>query len=147
LPNRSDDGSEAQQRGFPYAGTFPSIKWPPYIVQAEVGEINNDEAIISAEGRDDQGEGVLSVEAIVYKPSYQPPDTESAEMPQENLPALSLRDLDGDGIYTTLYENFDESGQYRIVINAIDIETLQARPKEVIVQTGGYQLYLPAITR
>lgn len=147
VPNESEDGQQAQRRGFAYAGTFNSQEqWPPYIMWAKGPEQMEDgKGLIEAEVRDDQG--VLSVWGVVYKPSYTPPDAEETEeMPQENLPTVTLLDTDGDGVYSAPYEGFNESGQYRIVVYAVDEDGLVGRPKELIVQTAG-QLYLPMVIR
>lgn len=150
LPNGHADGNEAQQRGFTYAGTFPAEQWPPYIMKAEEpAQIVDGEGTIEVEVRDDQG--VLSVWAEIYKPSYTPPNPEEAEeMVLEKLPTIQLRDTDGDGVYRAIYESFDEAGEYRIVVHAVDTEGLTARPKALQVSSGdkaGWQLYLPVIIR
>ncbi|MGB0385403.1 MAG: FG-GAP-like repeat-containing protein [Ardenticatenaceae bacterium] len=143
LPNTSDDGNEAGQRGFAFAGTFPASQWPPYIASAQIAEISNKESTITAEVRDD--DGVVSVWAVIYKPSYLPPKV-SEEMVQEILPTVQLQDLDGDGVYSGLYENFDEIGQYRIVIHALDTDEAQSQPQQITIQTG-WALYLPMVIR
>ncbi len=150
LPNGHADGNEAQRRGFTYAGTFPDEQWPPYIMRAEApAQVIDGEGTIEAEVRDDQG--VLSVWAEIYKPSYTPPNPEGAEeMVLEKVPTIQLRDTDGDGVYRGLYESFDEAGEYRIVVHAVDTEGLKARPKALQVVNGdkaGWQLYLPVIIR
>jgi hypothetical protein len=146
VPNESKDGEEAQVRGFAYAGTLDGEEnWPPYIAQAEIGDISDGDGVISAEVRDDRS--VLGVTAIIYKPSYIPPDQDAQEMPAESLPTVALRDTDGNGIYRATYEGFDEVGTYRIVVMAVDGEGIEGRPFAIEMQLGGYQLYLPAITR
>jgi hypothetical protein len=85
--------------------------------------------------------------AVVYKPSYEPPDPgEVEEMPQEDLPTVALLDLDRDGVYSGVYEGFDELGEYRVVVYAVDGEGLEGRPKQVEVTTG-WQVYLPVVMR
>ena len=138
------DGQEAQQRGFAFAGTLAKQQWPPYIVQAEVAAINEGEGIISARVEDDQG--IVSVWAVIYSPEYTLPDEGTEEMPLETLPTVTLLDPDGDGTYSALYQNFEQMGQYRVVVYAVDVENLQGQPKQVRVQTG-HQLFLPAIRR
>jgi len=49
------------------------------------------------------------------------------------VPTIQLRDTDGDGVYRAIYESFDEAGEYRIVVHAVDTEGLEARPKAVQV--------------
>jgi hypothetical protein len=143
-PNEGEDGQEAQRRGFAYRGTFVGgEQWPPYVVWAQVRDVVGDEGVIEAQVEDDQG--VLSVWAVVYKPSYEPPDPGVVEeMPQEDLPTVTLLDLDRDGVYSGVYEGFDEVGEYRVVVYAVDGEGLEGRPKEVEVTTG-WPIYLPLI--
>jgi hypothetical protein len=144
-PNETEDGQEAAVRGFAYAGTLAGEKWPPYVVRAEVGPVEGSTAVITAEVKDD--ENVLSVWAVVYKPSYTPPEP-GPEMVQETLPTVTLLDQDKDEVYTGLYEGFDEIGEYRVVVYAVDNEELEGRPKEVKVSTGqGYEVYLPLVLR
>jgi len=145
VPNESQDGQEAQVRGFAYAGTLSGEEvWPPHIASAEIGPIEEGTGVISADVRDDRT--ILSVTAIIYKPSYTLPDQNAQEMPQEKVPALALRDTDGDGIYRATYENFDEAGTYRIVLYALDGDEQQARPKELTLEVSvGNELYLPLI--
>lgn len=142
----SQDGQEAQVRGLAYAGTLDGEeKWPAYIARAEIGEVSDGDGVISADVRDDTG--VLGVTAIIYKPSYIAPSQDAQEMPQEKLPTVTLRDTDGDGIYRATYEGFDEPGTYRIVLYAVDEEGIEARPRAIEMQLGGYQLYLPLVMR
>ncbi len=144
-PNESEDGLEAQKRGFAYAGTFSDEKWPPYIVWAQVGEVEERKGTIKAEVRDDRG--VLSVWAVIYKPSYEPPAPEDTdELVQEDLPTVMLLDTNGDGVYTAVYEGFDEVGEYRIVVYAVDGDGLGARPREIKVRVGR-RVYLPLVLR
>jgi hypothetical protein len=111
----SGDGLEAQRRGFACAGTFPDEKWPPYIAWAEVGSIQEPSGVITADVWDDVG--VFQVWAVIYKPSYELPDPDvTKEIVQETLPTVQLLDQNSDGIYTAVYEGFNETGEYRIVI-------------------------------
>jgi len=145
MPNEAEDGQEAQRRGFAYAGTLVEEEWPPYVVWAQVRDVEDGEGVIEAEVRDDQGVGF--VWAVVYKPSYEAPDPEETEeMPQENLPTVTLLDQNGDDVYTGLYGGFDEVGEYRVVVYAVDNEELQGRPKEMVVRTG-WLVYLPVVLR
>jgi len=143
-PNRAQDGQEAARRGFAYAGTLAGPeKWPPYVVWAEVGPVQEGAGVITAEVLDDKN--VLSAWAVIYKPSYTPPEP-GPEMVQETLPTVMLFDQDGDDVYTGLYENFDELGGYRVVVYAVDGEGFEGRPREVAVRTG-WLLYLPTVMR
>jgi hypothetical protein len=132
--DRSADGEEAARRGFAYKGTFPEEKWPPYVVWAQVAEVEDGDGVIEAEVRDDQA--VNFVWAMVYKPSYTPPDPgETEEMPKLDLPTVQLQPQ-GNDLFSAIYEGFDEIGEYRLVIYAADGEGLEGRPKELTVQVG-----------
>jgi hypothetical protein len=51
-------------------------------------------------------------------------------------------------VWSGLYENFDESGIYRLVIYAADNEELKARPKAVQVLVGmDWSVHLPVVLR
>ena len=144
-PNRAEDGQQAARRGFVYAGTFPDEQWPPSVVWAHVTNVQNGNGLIETEVRDDQS--VNHVWAAVYKPSYKPPNPEETEdMPQENLPKVYLEDTNGDGIYSGVYEGFNEIGEYRLVVYAADNADLKARPKEVLVRMG-WTVCLPVVMR
>jgi hypothetical protein len=145
-PNEPEDGGIAQRRGFAYAGTFiDEEQCPPYVVWAQVGDVAQGQGVIEAEVRDDVD--VLSVWAVVYKPSYQPPDPEETEeMPQEDLPTVTLLDQNGDDVYSGVYEGFDERGMYRVVVYAVDGQELMARPQEIELRTS-WALYLPMVLR
>ncbi len=147
LWNPAVDGEEAARRGFAYAGTFDPTEeqWPPYIVWTRVDTENGDQ-VIKAKVEDNHGNsGVKFVWAVIYKPSYTPPPSEVEELPQENLPTVQLQDPGGDGIWGAAY-NFDEIGAYRLVIYAADDEDLDARPKQLTLQTGR-SVYLPLVLR
>jgi len=143
-PNEAEDGLEAARRGFAYAGTFPEEKWPPYIVWAEVVNVKNGQGTIRARVEDDHG--VLDVWAVIYKPSYQLPSPTGEEIVQENLTRLKLEDPDKDKVYTVLYDGFNEIGQYRIVLYAVDTDNAQGRPRAVLVRTG-WKVYLPVVLK
>ncbi len=134
--NNLQDGALAQQRGFNYAGTLPGETWPPYVVSADLAsQVNGQKGTIQAEVRDDSG--IATVWAVIYKPSYAPPDPATTEaMVQENLPTVTLLDTNNDGVYTATYEGFDEEGQYRILVYATDKDGALAQPREVLVQLG-----------
>jgi hypothetical protein len=86
----------------------------------------------------------LSAWATIYKPSYLLPTGD--EMVQETLPTVMLLDQDGDHIYTGLYERFNEIGEYRIVIYAVDGESLRGRPRVIKARTG-WPVYLPVVVK
>ena len=70
IPNEVEDGQEAAQRGFAYAGTFSNPQWPPYIAQAVV---QLEEGVIKAQIQAQEGKIVSSTWALIYRPSYEPP--------------------------------------------------------------------------
>jgi hypothetical protein len=140
VPNTLLDGVEAQKRGFTY-GKFADV-WPPYIAHASVETVANGQGVIEADVRDDTG--VLTVYAVIYPPSYIPPSSDLEEMPDEHLPTVTLLDANHDGIFSALYQNFTEIGPYRIVVYAIDNDTLQARPLDFIVRTG-WKVFVPVV--
>ncbi len=147
MPNEPHDGLVAARRGFIPPETY-GLSWPPYVAQAGIGEIAAGDGVITAEVRDDGH--VLSVWAEVFTPSYVPltPTTpyELVQDDQENLPTVMLLDGNGDGIYGATFMGFEEVGDYRIVVYAIDDEGLVGRPKEMRVRVGG-QIYLPVILK
>jgi len=141
VPNETEDRQEAALRGFAYPGTLGEERWSPYIVQAEVRGLSGGQGEIWAEVRDD--EEVKWVWAVVYPPSYQPPESEE-ELGAEPLP-VTLQSRGGNW-YGGLYGEFDESGAYRVVVYAEDDEGLMGRPKQVQVWTG-WRVYLPVIMK
>jgi hypothetical protein len=144
VPNTSSDGAVAQVRGFTYAGTFSGESYSPYIAEAEVKNLVNGQGVIEADVRDDTG--VLSVWAVIYPPSYQPPPATSGEMVKEILITVMLLDNDQDGLYNAIYPNFGETGLYRIVIYANDVDTQQGRPLDISVRTG-WKVFVPAVMK
>jgi len=148
-PNEAQqDGLLAGQRGFVHGGLAGGVaeQWPPYIVWATgPTDIENRNGLIAAEVQDDRD--VFQVWAVIYPPSYQPPDPDDvAGMPIEDLPTVTLLDSDNDNVYRALYPGFDEIGTYRIVIHAVDKEGFASRTKEVQVQNG-WAVYLPLVLK
>jgi hypothetical protein len=141
IPNEQADYQAAAFRGFAFAGTFADDKWPPYVKQFEVRNLDRGQGEIWAEVRDDLD--VSGVWAVVYPPSYTPPTSGDALIPSPLPVALFSQ---GNDQYGVLYTSFDEIGEYRVVIYAQDNEGLQARPKEVLVRTG-WPVYLPLVIR
>jgi len=140
-----EDGQEAARRGFAFAGTLAGEEWPPYIVQAPgPTEVERGQGVIQAKVLDDDEEGVKRVWAVIYPPSYQPPEP-GEEMPQETLPTIVLLDQ-GNDWYGATYTGFDEMGVYRVVIYAEDGDGLEARPLAIEVRTG-WAVYLPLVMR
>ena len=136
-----EDGREAAQRGFAYPGMLGE-GWPPYVVWAEIKEVQGGQGVIEAEVRDDAA--VSKVWAVVYPPSYQPPAPgETEELVLESLETETLSDKDGDGVYRGVHDGFDEAGAYRVVVYAVDGGGLVGRPKGAEV----HRLYLPLVLR
>ncbi|MGB0385737.1 MAG: hypothetical protein ACPGWR_13030 [Ardenticatenaceae bacterium] len=139
--NQAEDGQVAQQRGWGASTTLPSALWPPYIVWGQVGDMQKTQGMIESEVRDEAD--IDTVWAVVQPPSYVPPKVGQQIVP---LPTHPLTDTDSNGLYQSLFEHFDETGTYRIVLYALDNDGLQARPQEITLQIqSGSQLYLPLI--
>ena len=143
IANETNEGGEAAQRGFAFAGTLADEVWVPYIVQAEEPpEIENGQGVLRAQVRDN--ERVKRVWAVVYPPSYQSP-TDNEELIHEVLPTIVLQNQGGEW-YAATYVGFNEVGSYRVVIYAEDDDGLEARPVVIEMRTGG-EVYLPLIVR
>jgi hypothetical protein len=161
LHNDFTDGQEAQRRGFAYAGTLddgstlPDLdEWQPYIQQVEPVAVVHQEGIIRAKVVDNQQ--IDKVWAIVYKPSYRPPDSQSGMVSEELLPSPRLRKSSQSDVYEGLYDGFTETGTYTISVYAEDNRGLKARPVTVAVDVGPEQieplpldevLFLPLVVR
>jgi hypothetical protein len=138
-PNGGVDGQEATQRSFVSAGTLGDA-WSPWVVWAEIVDVQGSQGTIEAEVRDDGS--VSEVWAVIYPPSYQSPASGEA-LVLEDLPTVTLTDGNGDGVYVALYDGFDEAGTYRVVVYAVDEEGLVGRPRDAEV----HRLYLPLVLR
>lgn len=143
-PNEIDDMLSARERGFHNPGSFDD-RWPPLIYTATGPEqIVNRQGVIETEVRVPPFKQVKSVWAVIYPPSYTPPDS-GAELVPELDSSLPLAHQ-GNGIYRVNYAGFDEAGLYRIVIHAQDLDGLTARPVVVEVQNG-YPIFLPQLQK
>jgi hypothetical protein len=136
--NTPQDGAQALERGLTCA-LGPSDKWPPYIAQAEMRLASGGRGEIWAEVWDDKE--VKDVWAVVYPPSWEPP--EPGDEIVEGPPPITLHPR-ADQWYAGTYGEFNEIGTYRIVIYAEDYEELQARPKEI---KAPELIYLPLILK
>jgi hypothetical protein len=141
LHNDFTDGQEAQRRGFAYAGTLddgstlPDLdEWQPYIQQVEPVAVVHQEGIIRAKVVDNQQ--IDKVWAIVYKPSYRPPDSQSGMVSEELLPSPRLRKSSQSDVYEGLYDGFTETGTYTISVYAEDNRGLKARPVTMAVEVN-----------
>jgi len=145
-PNELEDRNIAAARGFGIGALSTddaNENWPPFIKSASAPTtINNRRGIISAEVRDDKG--VDQVWAVIYPPSYTPPQN-ADELTPETLPTIVLQPQ-GNNRYAAEYPGFDENGLYRIVIQAKDDRLFTARPLAITVNTGT-RLFLPLVTR
>ncbi len=143
VANETEDCQEAARRGFTFAGTFPEEAWPPYVVEAtELLEVEGEQGVIRARVLDD--EEVDRVWAVIYPPSYQPPEP-GEELVQEPLSTIVLLDQ-GNDWYAATYSGFDELGTYRVVIYAEDDDGREARPLAMEVWIG-WQVYLPLVVQ
>ena len=143
IPNEATDIQEAAQRSFAFAGSFDVETWPPYIAASEIREFSDNQGEIWAEVRVPADKQVSGVWVEIYPPSYESP-TPGETFVGGPVPE-NLHHRDGDW-YAVSYSNFDEIGEYRVVIYAKDNEGLQARPKELRVRTG-WSVYLPLVVR
>jgi hypothetical protein len=99
--------------------------WPPFIASAEIRDATGSQAEIWAEVRDDLG--VESVWAIIYPPSYTQPDSSTELIPEPEPVMLTAQ---GKEQYSVTFDNFEESGSYRVVLYAQDDDDLTSRPKD-----------------
>jgi hypothetical protein len=147
VANEASDGQVAQQRGFAFAGTLAPT-WenePPYIAWVQAPRvIENRRGEIRASVR--TASTNLDVWAVVYDPTYSPPPPSETLPVDTSRPTIRLEDLDKDGIFSGIFTGFDQPGNYRIVVYAVDDSHLQSRPKQVFF-TFGSQIFLPTITR
>jgi hypothetical protein len=136
IPNQPSDDLEAEQRGFAISGAFPSNQWVPYITQASIKNVSGTGGQIWAEVLDD--EQVEQVWAVVYPPSYQPPESSEEIVPEpERIPLSKGNPVDHGAEYTIDYTQFTEAGTYQIVIYAQDDQALEARPLTINLQVAG----------
>jgi len=148
IPNEAADFVVAQQRGFAYAGSLADDLYAPYIATATGPlKVENGQGTLTAQISDDVSGAKLDVWAVVYKPSYVPPQSEELVADMENLPTIKLNGPDSNQLYRGLYEGFNESGTYRLVIYAKDEDGLLSRPRELTVIVGGAKVYLPVVVK
>lgn len=143
IPNDGDDGALAAQLSFRVPGAFDhtATLWQPYIVQGAVHTATDTRREIWAEVRDDGN--VESVWAVIYPPSYQP--ATGGEALVSGPPPITLQ-ARGNHEYAGLYGAFDEPGDYRIEIYALDDDGLHS-PVKVITFNNGSRLFLPLIQK
>jgi hypothetical protein len=155
IPNDGQDGKFATGRGFNNPGSFDTSKdgqWKPYVVAAEVRSALAEAQASAAAPRTTRGEiwaevrdnsGVKTVLATIYPPSWRAPA--SSEALVLGPPPITLQ-ARGNDLYAGLYGAFDDPGNYRIVISAIDEDNLESRVLEFYFMNGS-RLFLPLIGR
>jgi hypothetical protein len=100
---------------------------------------------LEAEVQVDTSKTISEVWALVYPPSYVPPEP-GEDLIQEDVPKVTLEDPDADGVFTASYSGFVEQGTYRVVIYATDDQGLSARPREA--KAGDvWKVFLPVTVR
>lgn len=88
---------------------------------------------------------VQRVWALIYPPSYQPPQAQE-DLVWETVTSVNLAREGLSDWYTATYPGFTERGAYRVVFYAEDGEELQAQPVALAINTGT-QIYLPLVLR
>lgn len=137
----AQDGALAQTRGLggAFAGTSPVIDW------VTVGEIQNGQAAIQSQVRDDFN--VTQVRVDVYPPDFvEPPPSPDETTPEITVPTATLT-LDSGDVFSTTYTGFTQTGQYRLVVYAQDDERNQALPQAVNICVNCTHIYLPLVLR
>lgn len=143
IPNEPEDVTLATQRGLGYPDKANTDTWAPYIVHVQGSAIDkNRRGVIQAEVRDNKH--VRRVWAVIYPPSYRPPNNSSVLVP-EALPTIVLQPQAQDQ-FVGEYPGFDEIGTYRIAVYAEDDDNLLAQP-QVITMQNGYQIFMPSVKR
>jgi hypothetical protein len=138
MANDNQDGHVAARRGFAFPGSFEpeNEEWPPYIAELSgPTTIENGRGLITAEVLIDErrGDQVQQVWAIIYPPSYEPPEpsVEMVELP----PPVSLIDR-GNNQFQVEYQGFNEIGTYQVTLVAKSAHGWLARPVTFEVQNG-----------
>jgi hypothetical protein len=137
----AQDGALAQTRGLggAFAGTPPVIDW------VQVGEVQEGQAAIQAQVRDDFS--VTQVRLEVYPPDFvEPAPAPDETTPVITVPTATLTLASGD-VFSTTYAGFTQTGQYRLVVYAQDDERNQALPQATQVGVGCVYVYLPLVLR
>lgn len=141
IPNEPEDRNAARQHKPGYSGNVPADLWAPWLVWVRgPSAIVDETGEIQAEVRDNNG--VKSVTAVFYPPSYVSP-TESKELIPEDLDSIQLTSQGGD-VYAGTYDKFTEKGTYRVAVYAEDIHGLKARFRLINVMNLA-SVYLPLL--
>jgi hypothetical protein len=137
----AQDGALAQTRGLggAFAGTPPVIDW------VRVGEVQDGQAEIQAQVRDDFN--VTQVRMDVYPPDFvEPPPSPDGTTPEITVPTATLT-LASSDTFSAAYGDFTQTGYYRLVVYAQDDEHNQALPQTRQVCMGCVYTYLPLVLR
>ncbi|NJN66691.1 MAG: hypothetical protein HC884_08190 [Chloroflexaceae bacterium] len=119
-------------------------RWPPYITGVgQNGAVRDGKGQLQAIVLDDKGIEVVWGE--IYPPSYTPPPATEG-IARSTLPTIvfskqSPTEYDGQ------YEYFDEKGEYRVVVHALDSDGLEAQPVEFPIPMGYPLVYLPLVVK
>ncbi|MFN8490473.1 MAG: C13 family peptidase [Caldilineaceae bacterium] len=143
VPNEDADDAVAAQRSFSTA-SLGTDQWSPYIVHVQPpSAITNRHGVLQATVRDDKQ--VHRVWAVIYSPSYTPPQVRNELAPETTLPTVVLQ-AQGNDQFAAEYPGFDEIGRYRIAVYAEDGDGLVAAPSVIEVNNGAH-VFLPLVKR
>lgn len=99
---------------------------PPSIGWVTLERTNQTSAVLRA-GNIDSLKAVARVCAVITPPDY---DSGLSDEPVIDLPTVELVDLNQDGVYEGIYENFNQWGTYRITFFVKDTEGIYSLPKQ-----------------
>jgi hypothetical protein len=133
------DGEVARQRGL-LAAFGSAVPWIATVSPAK--QIESTSAVITATIYDDGA--IEEVWAEIYPPSYHPPESPNP-ITTIDVPRIRLVQI-GSQTYSGTYEEFNEMGEYQIIVYAQDEDSYQATPRVTTVRTG-YEIYLPMLLR
>ncbi|MEM7536296.1 MAG: leucine-rich repeat domain-containing protein [Chloroflexota bacterium] len=154
-PNEPDDIALASLRSFANPGTLGD-DWPPYIANIEYDDdVPIANTAFRTEVRHQGGNtDIAEVWGVVYPPDYTPPTGEAAYEDDGELNAIELDVIafapeggviDAHYVETEPYRGFTQTGVYRVVVHARDVNGLSARPVTVAVAVN--RVFLPTVSR
>ncbi len=118
-----EDKKEARRRTLTRIDTRV---WAPTVEDVQVSPgLYADERTFCARVQDDGA--VETVWALIYEPSYQPPDPGSEEMVQET-PRTAMLSHREEITYCARHPGFNEVGDYQVIVYARDKDDLHSRP-------------------
>lgn len=135
------DGAVASARALrrvALGGRSPTIEW-----------VRGDAIAGQVQARVNDDSAQVNVRVEVYAPSYVPPEPDGSGTTRiVDVPAITLSDPDGDGMYSGAFA-FTEDGAYRLVAHAWDAEGNLALPASggAGSEPSGNRLHLPFILR